>query len=305
MNELRLPNEPHDSLAHGLARYSRPEKKRHRGFVYLDDDAVINSLSAIEAGKIDEVVAKIVSAKEGTLSGGVGSPIVKAGGERTTSSSFEEAITRTRTRFSFFEIWYSLLTSEKSIGRFEGWDDYILADVEPGDTVELRAEVRMQPAQIMFRLFLWYSEQSKKPGSLFRLSGEEQKAMKESVQALTTLLGGEERMHSVFAEAHPTGSRGPRVILELSTEWAITPLGRMSGIYTIIGQVDEILNEGETYPAIRLTGEVPVTDLEREALKEAMEGFAEPAEEFGLEVGEDAVAIPGPALILRPIGIFR
>jgi hypothetical protein len=36
-----------------------------------------------------------------------------------------------------------------------------------------------------------------------------------------------------------------------------------------------------------------------------MASFAEPAETFGLEVGGDDIAIPGPALILRPIGIFR
>jgi hypothetical protein len=112
----------------------------------------------------------------------------------------------------------------------------------------------MQPAQVLFRLFLWYWDQSKKPGSIFRLSGEEQKGMKESAQAMTTLLGGEERMDNVFAEAHPIGSPGPQVVLELSKQWAISPLGRMSGIYAIIGQVDEILNEGDTYPAIRLTG---------------------------------------------------
>lgn len=41
--------------------YHRPEKRIHRGFYYLDDETVINSLSAVEAGKVDEVVAKINS----------------------------------------------------------------------------------------------------------------------------------------------------------------------------------------------------------------------------------------------------
>lgn len=50
-----------------VSNYRRPIKKVHRGFFYLDDETVINSLSAVESGKIDEVVAKVNSAREGGL----------------------------------------------------------------------------------------------------------------------------------------------------------------------------------------------------------------------------------------------
>ena len=46
-------------------KYIKPQRRIHRGFFYLDDETVINSLSAVEAGKVDEVVAKINSAREG------------------------------------------------------------------------------------------------------------------------------------------------------------------------------------------------------------------------------------------------
>jgi hypothetical protein len=55
-----------------MATYKKPKNRTHRGFQYLDDETVVNSLSAVEAGQIDEVVSKIASAKEGGLSGNLG-----------------------------------------------------------------------------------------------------------------------------------------------------------------------------------------------------------------------------------------
>ena len=49
-----------------------PSKKVHRGFLYLDDETVIHSLSAVESCKIDEVVAKVNSARDGGFGGGAG-----------------------------------------------------------------------------------------------------------------------------------------------------------------------------------------------------------------------------------------
>src|ERR1022692_2762549 len=87
--------------------YKKPAKQIHRGFFYLNDETVINSLSAFEAGKIDEVMAKVISAREGGFGGGVGMQGAKVEGSKRSTSSFEEEMVRTRTRFSVYEIWYS------------------------------------------------------------------------------------------------------------------------------------------------------------------------------------------------------
>lgn len=55
-----------------MAGYKKPKHRIHKGFQYLDDETVVNSLSAVEAGKIDEVVSKINSGKEGGLGGKLG-----------------------------------------------------------------------------------------------------------------------------------------------------------------------------------------------------------------------------------------
>src|SRR3712207_4622315 len=117
-----------------MAQYERPVKKIHRGFFYLNDETVINSLSAVESGKIDEVVAKVNSAREGGFGHAPG--VIDAGSAGTTGSksAFEEEMVRTRTRFSVFELWYQTLLEAKALGSFLGWGPHVLDDVQPGDT---------------------------------------------------------------------------------------------------------------------------------------------------------------------------
>ena len=116
--------------------FTPPKSQAHRGFVYLDDDIVINSLSALESGKVDEVVEKINLAQERGLSIGlkVGSDAVGATGGATTkgSESLQAEVIRRRTRFSVFELWYDALRTRSAIGRFEGWNQDVLTGVEAG-----------------------------------------------------------------------------------------------------------------------------------------------------------------------------
>jgi hypothetical protein len=287
-----------------MAKYHKPEKKVHRGFYYLDDETVINSLSAVEAGKVDEVVSKVNSAREGGLGGGVGIYGAKVEGGKKVTSAFEEEIVRTRTRFSIFELWYENLRSSKAIGTFEGWDTNILADVHPGDTVELNARLELAPLQTMFRLFLWFAKQAKTQGTPFSMKGEELKALKEQERLLTFIIGEDERLEAT-AIATPVGDDGPSVAMQLADKWMIGDLGYLSGRYTIVGQVDHVLAAGEELPAIRITHSAPVTPLELAMLKEMIPPFVEPSKAFGIVVSENDAGIKGPALWLTPVAIFR
>ncbi|GAA1650582.1 hypothetical protein GCM10009744_47750 [Kribbella alba] len=174
-----------------MGEYKKPNKQVHRGFSYLDDETVINSLSAIEAGKIDEVVAKIVNAKHGGGGGGVGVPGLKVEGEYKSDTSLEEEMVRTRTRFSVFEIWYGILQNSKALGRFDGWAPGALVGVQPGDTVEIRAAVSVAPLQTMLRLFYWFADQAKSQGSLFSQSGPELKTTKETERHMRSMFEGQ------------------------------------------------------------------------------------------------------------------
>lgn len=287
-----------------MAKYHKPERRVHRGFYYLDDETVINSLSAVEAGKVDEVVSKVNSAREGGLSGGVGLYGAKVEGGRKATSEFEEEIVRTRTRFSIFELWYENLRTSKALGTFEGWSEDILSEVRPGDTVEMRANLALASLQTMFRLFLWFAKQAQTQGTPFSLKGDELKALKEQVRILTWFIRADEPLETV-AIATVLGGDGPVVGMQLADKWMIGALGRLSGQYTIVGQVDHVLTAGQEFPALRLTDSAPVTPLELSTLKEIIPPFVAPSKAFGINVSENDAAIKGPALWLTPIAIFR
>jgi hypothetical protein len=285
-------------------RYHKPDKHIHRGFYYLDDETVINSLSAVEAGKIDEVVAKVNSAREGGFGGGLGVQGVKAEGSRKSTSSFEEEIVRTRTRFSVFELWYQNLITSKGLGRFTGWGPDILADVEPGDTVELKARLEAVPLQGLFRLFLWFATQAQTQGTFFSQKGEELKATKEAERNIKLLMG-EHAREELLIIATPEGEEGPAVVIPLAQHWMIGQLGHLSGRYSVVAQVDQVLGPGEEFPTMRLTRDAPPIQPELDAFREVVSGFVEPAQQMGITVSPNDASIVGPALWLKPIAIFR
>jgi len=289
-----------------LPAYRKPSNKVHRGFLYLDDETVINSLSAVESGKIDEVVAKVNSAREGGFGGGVGIQGAKVEGSKKSTSAFEEEMVRTRTRFSVFELWYQTLVEGKAIGSFDGWGPDALEGVMSGDTLEFRGSLEAAPLQTLMRLFLWFADLAKSQGHVFSQKGDELKGTKEAERNIRMLLGeaGDES-EQIVVLATPLGLPGPRVAMPVKIRWLIGTLGQLGGEYTVVAQVDRIIGPDDELPAVRLTKDVAATPLEIKALKEALAGFVEPAKELGMEISDSEAIIAGPALWLEPIAIFR
>ncbi|MCI9856781.1 DUF6414 family protein [Microbacterium proteolyticum] len=286
--------------------YNPPRKRIHRGFVYLDDAVVINSLSALESGKIDEVVAKVNQAREGGLTGGLTAGVGPAGakleGGRKSTTAFEEEVVRTRTRFSIFEIWYQKIVEEKALGTFDGWDESVVQAVSPGDTVEIVGAVELVPLQTMVRLFRWFAGQAQDQSSPFAQRGEELKATKAGLKGIEGLLGGTDE---VLFQLTPSAGDSPAVAVILDGESLISDLGRIDGVYTVVAQVEMVLGQDDRWPTVRLTADAPVTKLERETLSAVVQNFVEPAEALGVVISPDAAELAGPALILRAIAIYR
>lgn len=288
-----------------MVKYRKPDKRVHRGFLYLDDETVINSLSAVESGKIDEIVAKVISAREGGFGGGVGFSGVQVEGSRKSNSSLEEEIVRTRTRFSAFEVWYKGLIDAKAIGRFDGWGADSLDGVEPGDTIEFRASIEVAALQTLIRLFFWFAGQARTQGSMFSQKGAQLEATKTAEKVMKALLGSDESRDEVLLSVFPVGGEGPAVVMPVNPHWLIGRLGELGGEYTVIAQVNQVLTEGDELPAIRLTRDVAPTPLEITTLKGAVANFVEPAKGLGIEISESDAAVRGPALVLTPIAVYK
>ena len=82
-----------------MTGYRAPKKRLHREFLYLNHDTILNSLSALEAGKVDEIIQKVIEAKEGGFEGSVGAGPVKGDGGKKKKASIEEELVKTRTWF--------------------------------------------------------------------------------------------------------------------------------------------------------------------------------------------------------------
>jgi hypothetical protein len=289
-----------------MSQYERPSRRVHRGFFYLNDETVINSLSAFESGKVDEVVAKVVSAREGGFGGGLGIQGAKVEASKKSNSTFEEEMVRTRTRFSVFEAWYSNLKEQKAVGSFRGWGPDVLEDVRSGDTIELDATLEVAPIQTLLRLFLWFADKAKGQGHLFSQKGEELKQLKEGERNVKMVLGADEEPdRETIVLATPVGDPGPQVAMPILSDWLIGKMGRLGGQYTIVAQVDRIIGAGDELPALRLTHTVAATPLELKALKDSVSEFVEPAEALGIAISTDDASIMGPALWLTPIAVYR
>lgn len=290
-----------------MAIYKVPKERLHRDFFYLNDEIAINSLSALESGKVDEIVSRTTTAREGGFSGELKIPVVDigVGGSRKATSEIEEEMVRTRTRFSIFDAWYRLIQERKGLGTFEGWGPDALEGVEPGDTVEFRAGLSQGPLQTVFRLYLWFADQAARDGNMFSQKGEERKTTVASAKNVRQLLGDADDDDEVPLLATPLGDDGPSVLLSISRKWLIGRLGQLGGTFGIVGQVVQIVEQGDEYPVLRLTKDVVPTPLEMDTLRTAVEPFVEPAKALGVDVEASESVIVGPVLVINPIAIYR
>lgn len=291
-----------------MAIYKSPKERLHRDFFYLNDEVAINSLSALESGKVDEIVSRTTTAREGGFSGELKIPVVDAGvgGGKKSSSEIEEEMVRTRTRFSIFDAWYRLMHEKKAIGTFDGWGEGALEGVEPGDTVEFRSELSLGPLQTVLRLFLWFADQASRDGNLFSQKGEERKTTVASAKNIRQMLGdASDDEDEVPLLATPVGEAGPSVLLSVSRKWLIGRMGQLGGKFGIVGQVVQIVAAEDEYPVIRLTKDVSPTPLEIDTLKDAVRHFVEPAKGLGVDVEASESVVQGPVLVIKPIAIYR
>lgn len=287
--------------------FAPPATRAHRGFAYLDDDIVINSLSALESGKVDEVVEKINLAQERGLSIGVtaGGDSLGASGTASATSkgseSLQAEVIRRRTRFSIFELWYESLARRRAIGRFSGWGPEALATVEAGQVIEIRGRIEIVPIQIGLRMYLWFVNEVR-DGNKIIGKDVDLSSLKNPEQVVKFILG---KRDEITATMRPTGADGPAVAMTFLSRWIIESIGRWNGVYTLIAQVEEVLEEGESWQTMRIIDDAPLTPLEETTLSTAIEPFRDGLKNFGIELDESPTRLEGPALVLRPIALYR
>jgi hypothetical protein len=285
--------------------YRAPKVRIHREFLYLNHDTVINSLSAFEAGKVDEIIQKASEASEGGIEGGLGYGPVKLAGKKGKSSDIHEELVRTRTMFSAFDAWYSTLDQAEALGVIEGWDAETRDQLGVGHTVMLDARVSLAPLYQVFSTFIAFANEASNPDSVFKQKPAEAAQTKKQARMMLGWMKGSGESRNVLINIAPSGASDPPVVARLDERYLIGGVSAVEGDYTIIGQIESLLSPGDKVPSIRVIRETPPTPMETETITTALQAMVEPANALGVEVKDSDITLEYPTVVLHPIAIFR
>lgn len=290
-----------------MAKYISPKENVHKSFVYLDDDIVANSLSALEAGKIDEIVSKGVTAREGGINGGlaagIGSFSANVSGGKKSNNTLEEELVRKRTRFSIFETWYDILKSKSGLGKFEDSGKSELSDIKIGETLKVTGNIETREIFSLIRAYSDYAKASKIPGHPFYAKGEAQKEIAKANSNFEYIFGKEGSR--IIPASLDLGEKDDQFTFLLKEKWLVDPDASLKGNFTLVGQVVDRLEENEWLPTIRLLPKIPPTEFERNTVSDMLKNFNERVETFGFSNVEKMGEFNGPAVVVEPIAIFR
>ena len=281
----------------------KPRQRVYRSFLYLDGDEVLNSLSGLEGGEVDEVLTRIGEEGGGELGAELGAGPVKAKGGRKRGRKFEEEILRKRTEHSAATALLRLLHEQEAIGVIEG--DYgtdVYDELEDHMVLEFQAEVRIHPLhQVISAARGWI-----KLAPDFGTSQGEIREMRETLKLMEMIgqPGGADKTFLAFAET--TGTKGDhKLVLPIHERHLLVPLDEFSGRATFVAQVDRKLGPGDEVFAIRLIRNAPQLALEREGLVEALPDLIAGIAEMGIEASEADFFFREPTVILKPICIYK
>lgn len=288
-----------------MAGYTKPKTKLHREFLYLNHETVINSLSAVEAGKIDEIIQKASEAREGGLEGTIGYGPLKATGGKKKSADIHEEMVRTRTIFSSFDAWHKYLEAAGAFGTLDNWDEEIREEIGIGDTVQFTARVSLAPLHRVFSAFIAFSNEAANPDSALKRPTAEVAGLKKTARMMSGWMRGKSESRMQLVQIAPFGIQHPRIMAGLDEAFLIAGAQGIEGEFTVIGQVEALLKEDEDYLAIRVIRDSPPTALEANVVTEGMKNMIEPAKALGIEMTEDDFLFNSPTVILHPIAIFR
>lgn len=289
-----------------MGSYSKPQKRLHHEFIYLNHESVLNALSAFEAGAVDQILLKTSKGREGGAEAGVSAGPIKAGGKKGKQETVQEELIRSRTWFSAFDAWHNYLERNDAVGTFDEWDEGVRDALAVGDTIKFEAHIVLSPLHKIISAYLSFVSGSTQPGSPFKpataAAAKENAKTARMMEGWITGKGGHKNL-SVYLQ--PGLIAEPRILARLDERFMIGGLDAVEGEYTVIAQVDSVLREDEQVSIIRLLRDAPPTPIEIETVTEGVLKMADAAKEMGVELGEGDVTFSHPTVLVRPLAIYR
>lgn len=288
-----------------MGGYKKPKKQLHRDFLYLDDSAVVNALSAMEAGKVDEIIEQSQVVKEAGFDGNLGYGPVKLAAKKGKTADVTANLVRTRTAFSAFDAWYQFLKAEDGLGELLSWDEETRNELEVGDTLEVKARVEFAPIHKVFAIYLAYVDSANKPDSFVKVQTSKLAEMKKIASQARGMIRGADGATSNLVYIRPLAVRSPLVVGALSDNHFVGDKANMDGEYKVVLQVTALLDQGETLAAIRAISDAPRTDTEASKMTEALNGLADVSGDLGVTISQADKSFTYPTAMVRPLAIYR
>lgn len=285
--------------------YKRPIANLHREFTYLNHDSIINSLSAMEDGRVDEIIEKASQAREGGFNAGAQAGPIRGGGSKKKAISSEEQLVRKRTMFSAFDAWHSFLESQGGFGEFDSWDLETRNELAVGDTLRFRGFVELNPVYKVLLTFISYANDATNPDSPFKQPAAKVAELKKQARMMRSWLADSSGNLNQLVHIQPLDFAEPRVIARIDENYLLDGAQGLEGEYTIVAQVEQLVDEGYPVPIARVVRDIPPTPKETETMTNALSNFQEGATALGVTIEPEDLSISHPAVILKPIALFR
>jgi hypothetical protein len=291
-----------------MAKYHAPKNRLHRDFVYLDTESILNSLSAFEAGAVDSIIEKTTDATDKEAGGGLEAGPLKGKAVRRREYALQAELVKKRTEFSAFEAWHKKLGEEDALGSFDVWDLEVRDAFRVGDTIEFQARVRLSPIHLLFATFASYAKAASPQSSTFKVTASDAAEAKKAAQFMAELTKGPGGSQSslVYFEPIPAAVEPPRIVGRVDATYLIRGMGELDGEFRVVAQVAAVLARGDEWSALRAIRDTPPTPLETATLRTALAGFkGEASDRLGVHVEDDDLSYAHPAVVVRPLAIYR
>lgn len=295
-----------------MSNFRKPKTSTHKRFLYTDEDDVLSSLSALEGGAIDEILqtAGTESAGGGGLQGTVNIPGVGGvggHGGKNKAARLEEEIRRRRTVYSATVALLDNLHKNEAIGVVEGnYTPAVYDDLEENMVIEFQAEIRIHPLHQLVNVMQGWAQLAQD----FGLPKKEVREFTTIAQQIEAAFHGKDKAKKtlvMFAEAGGEEDTAYKLVMPVKRNYMLVPFDEFAGKATFVAQIERILEEGEEYLAARVVRNSPVLPAEREMMLEMLPALESLQEEpgFGLSIDRSDVVLSKPAIILKPLCVYK
>lgn len=295
-----------------MSSFRKPKASTHKRFLYIDENDVLNSLSTLEGGAIDEILHK--GSAESSGGAGVEASIELPGmgkvgghGGKNKAQRLEEEIRRRRTVYSATIALLNNLHENDAVGVVEGeYTPEIYDELEENMVIELEAEIRIHPLHQLVNVMQGWSQLAQD----FGLPKKEVREFMSVAQQIETAFHGKDKAKQtlvMFAEAGGEEYSEYKLVMPVKRNHMLVPVDEFAGKATFIAQIEHILEDREEYLAARVVRNSPVLPAEREMMLEMLPALEALQEEpgFGLGIERSDVVLSKPAIILKPLCVYK